>query len=58
MQDSVERRTNAIALISLPRGRNNIKTECLVKEMMLRYHTRVRQSAQGLLEDIEAYLNR
>lgn len=58
MQDSVERRTNAVTLITSPRGRNNIKSECLVKEIMLHYHTRVRQTAQGLLTDIEVHLNK
>ena len=58
MQDSTERRTNAVDLITSPRGRNNIKSECFVKEIMLNYHTRVRGAAQGLLTDIEAYVNK
>ncbi|MCF8464289.1 MAG: hypothetical protein K9G41_05590 [Flavobacteriales bacterium] len=58
MQDSLERQANAVALISSPLGRNNIKTECMVKEMMLNYNTGIRKVAQGILSDIEAHLNK
>lgn len=56
IQDSVERTENALQLISSPRGRNNIKSECQIKELMLRYNKRTLQTAQTLLADIEAYL--
>lgn len=58
MQDSVERRANALALITSPLGRNHIKAECMVKEMMLGYNTQVRATAEELLADIEAYLDK
>ncbi|MCB0755259.1 MAG: hypothetical protein KDB98_06665, partial [Flavobacteriales bacterium] len=57
MQDSAEWKAAAIELITSPLGRNNIKSECLIKEMLLRYNLGVRQSAQLLKDDIEAYLN-
>lgn len=56
MQDSLERRVNALALIGSPIGRNNIKSECLVKEMMLGYNIRLLKTSKALLSDIEAYL--
>lgn len=57
MQDSAEWQAAAINLLSSPLGRNNIKSECLIKEMLLRYNLGVRQSAQLLKVDVEAYLN-
>lgn len=56
MQDSLERRSNALALITSPKGRNYIKIECHFKKMMLGHNKRMRQQAQSLLDDIEAYL--
>ena len=58
VQDSVERRGNALALITSPLGRNNIKSKCLIKEMMLNYNNGMRETSQKILTDIEAYLNR
>lgn len=58
MQDSLERRNNALALITSPKGRNYIKIECHFKKIMLGHNTRMRQEAQSLLDDIEAYLNK
>lgn len=57
MQDSLERRNNALALITSPIGRNYIKIECHFKKIMLGHNKRMRQQAQSLLDDIEAYLN-
>lgn len=58
MQDSVERRTNALALITSPKGRNYIKIECHFKKMMLGHNKRMSQQAQNLLDDIETYLDK
>lgn len=57
MQDSIERKNNAVAMISSPLGRNNIKMECMVKEMMYGYNLGMKQEVQTLLTDIETYLN-
>ena len=58
MQDSTERRMNAVALITSPLGRNHIKSECMIKEMMLGYNMRAKETAQTLLKDLEAYLEK
>lgn len=56
LQDSAERREKALTMIMSPVGRNNIKTECMVKEIMLSHNLRMRESTQTLLTDLEAYI--
>ena len=56
MQDSADWRASAVNLLTTPLGRNKIKSECLVKEMMLNYNLRVRASTRKLQEDVDAYL--
>lgn len=56
LQDSLERRKNLIALISSPRGRNHIKMEVFRKELVLEHHYGVRENAETLRADIEAFL--
>lgn len=58
MQDSLEWKAAAIGLITSPLGRNHIKSECLIKEMLLGYNLRVRITAQELMNDIETHMNR
>jgi hypothetical protein len=58
IQDSIERRTNAVDLIESPLGRNYIKSECVIKELMLGYNKGLKVSSQELLDDIEAHLNK
>lgn len=58
LQDSIERRDNAIAALLSPKGRNYIKSECYGKEKMLELQNRNREIVIGLREDIEEYLNR
>ena len=56
MQDSTEWKMEAIELITSPLGRNNIKSECLIKEMLLNYNLRMRATATSLKNDIDTYL--
>ena len=56
MQDSAEWKIEAIKLITSPLGRNNIKSECLIKEMLLNYNQRMRATAASLKKDIDVYL--
>lgn len=56
LQDAVERRNNAIAGITSPRGRNHIRLECSGQENVLRNQRKYREIAQGLKRDIEDYL--
>jgi len=56
LQDSLERRKNLMALISSPRGRNHIRMEVFRKELVLEHHDGIREKAEKLRADIEAYL--
>jgi len=56
LQDSLERRKNLKALISSPRGRNHIRMEVFRKELVLEHHYGIREKAETLRADIEAYL--
>lgn len=56
MQDSAEWKMEAIKLITSPLGRNNIKSECLIKEMLLNYNLSMRATAESLKNDIDTYL--
>ena len=56
MQDSAEWKMEAVKLITSPLGRNNLKSECLIKEMLLRYNRGMKNTAQSLKTDIEEYL--
>jgi hypothetical protein len=56
LQDSMERRKNLMALISSPRGRNHIRMEVFRKELVLEHHYGIREKAETLRADIEAYL--
>jgi hypothetical protein len=56
LQESLERRKNLIALISSPRGRNHIKMEVFRKELVLEHHYGIRENAETLRADIEAFL--
>jgi hypothetical protein len=58
MQDSLERRTNALAGITSPRGRNHIRLECYTHGNVIRNHRTYREIAVDLRRDIEEYLSR
>ncbi|RFN60078.1 DUF6090 family protein [Marixanthomonas ophiurae] len=56
LQDSVERRNNAIAGIMSPRGRNHIRLECNSHEIVIKNHRKYLEIAQGLRRNIKGYL--
>lgn len=56
MQDAVERRNNAIAGITSPRGRNHIRLECVLQENILKKQRKYLEIAQGLKRSVEEYL--
>jgi len=56
VQDSLERRKNLLALMASPRGRNHIRMEVFRKELVLEHHYRIRENAETLRADIDAYL--
>jgi len=56
LQDSLERRKNAIAGITSPRERNHIRLECSGQEIVLRNQRKYRDLAEGLRRDIQEYL--
>lgn len=58
MQDSIARRSKAIAGITSPRGRNHISQECVLLKNSLRFLKETREIAEGLHSDIETYLAR
>ena len=57
IQDSIQRRDNAIAALLSPKGRNYIKSECYGKERLLELQNRNREIVRGLREDIMEYLD-
>jgi len=56
LQDSLERRSNAIAGVTSPRGRNHISSEYFLLENLLRFQKETRKIAEGLRRDIQEYL--
>jgi hypothetical protein len=56
VQDSLERRKNLLSLMASPRGRNQIRMEVYRKELVLEHHYRIRENAETLRADIEAFL--
>jgi hypothetical protein len=58
LQDSVERRDNLIAALMSPQGRNYLKSECFMKDNMVKIQRGNREIVEDLREDIQEYLNR